>query len=103
VTEVMSLLDAFAIAWRAIDNVALAIALILVTAIFAAVGGLMSWKMRVWGAMVGGMMVNAVAKAEGAGYEAAFAAMVVTTALGVTLGSAGLIVRLMRASKLPQV
>jgi len=99
VTEVMSVLDAVAIAWRAIDNVALAIALILVTAIFAAVGGLMSWKMRVWGAMVGGMMVNAVAKAEGAGYEAAFAAMVVTTALGVALGSAGLIVRLMKAKR----
>ena len=98
-TEVMSVLDAVAIAWRAIDNVALAIALILVTSIFAAVGGLMSWKMRVWGAMVGGMMVNAVAKAEGAGYEAAFAAMVVTTALGVALGSAGLIVRLMKVKR----
>jgi len=95
----MSVLDAVAIAWRAIDNVALAIALILVTSIFAAVGGLMSWKMRVWGAMVGGMMVNAVAKAEGAGYEAAFAAMVVTTALGVALGSAGLIVRLMKVKR----
>jgi len=95
----MSILDAVAIAWRAIDNVALAIALILVTSIFAAVGGLMSWKMRVWGAMVGGMMVNAVAKAEGAGYEAAFAAMVVTTALGVALGSAGLIVRLMKVKR----
>jgi len=99
VTEVMSVLDAVATAWRAIDNVALAIALILVTAIFAAVGGLMSWKMRVWGAMVGGMMVNAVAKAEGAGYEAAFAAMVVTTAMGVALGSAGLIVRLMKVKR----
>jgi len=95
----MSVLDAVAIAWRAIDNVALAIALILVTSIFAAVGGLMSWKMRVWGAMVGGMMVNAVAKAEGAGYEAAFAAMVVTTALGVAPGSAGLIVRLMKVKR----
>lgn len=71
------------------------VALVLLAAILAAVGGLVSWKMRVFGAMVGGMVVNALVKAQGAGYEAALAAMLVVTALGAALGSLGLIVRLM--------
>jgi hypothetical protein len=70
------------------------VALVMLATILAAVGGAVSWKMRLYGAIVGGMVVNAVAKAEGAGYEAALAAMVVVTALGVALGGAGRLIRL---------
>jgi hypothetical protein len=50
--------------------------------------------MRLYGAMVGGMLVNAVAKAEGAGYEAALAAMMTVTALAFALGNLGRLVDL---------
>lgn len=95
-------MDAFAIlgylasALRAIDSIVLSVALVLVASIFAAIGGLISWRLRLYGAMCGGMIVNVVAKAEGAGYEAAFFAMLAATILGVAFGSAGLVVRLMK-------
>ena len=50
--------------------------------------------MRLYGAMAGGMVVNAVVKAEGAGYEAALAAMAVVTVLAFALGGAGRLVDL---------
>lgn len=86
-------------ALRAIDSVVLSVALVLLASIFAAIGGLLSWRLRLYGAMTGGMVVNVVAKAEGAGYEAAFAAMLVATAIAAALGGTGMLVRLMNAAK----
>ena len=93
--DALSILDHVTAAWRVVGSVPMMVALVLLAAILAAVGGLVSWKMRVFSAMVGGMVVNALVKAQGAGYEAALAAMLVVTALGAALGSLGLIVRLM--------
>ena len=94
-----AILESVAAALRAIDSIVIAVALVLLASILAAIGGLVSWRLRLYGAMTGGMVVNVVAKAEGAGYEAALAAMVAATALGVAFGSAGLVVRLMRAKR----
>lgn len=97
--DALSILDHVTAAWRVVGSVPMMVALVLLAAILAAVGGLVSWKMRVFGAMVGGMVVNALAKAQGAGYEVALAAMLVVTALGAALGSLGLIVRLMAVKR----
>lgn len=98
-TGAADMLDHLATAWRAIDSAGLAIALVLLASILAAVGGLVSWRMRVYGAMVGGMVVNAVVKAEGGGFGTALAAMLAVTAIAVALGSAGLILRVMRSAR----
>jgi len=92
--EVLSILDLIATAWRAIDSAIMGVALVLLATILAAVGGAVSWKMRLYGAIVGGMLVNAVAKAEGAGYAAALAAMLVVTAIAFALGNFGRLVDL---------
>ena len=92
--DAASILALVATAWRALDSAVMGVALVILTTILAAVGGAVSWKLRLYGAIVGGMVVNAVAKAEGAGYEAALVAMIVVTALGVALGSAGRLIRL---------
>ena len=92
--DAWSILGLVAAAWRAIDSAIMGVALVMLATILAAVGGAVSWKMRLYGAIVGGMLVNAVAKAEGAGYEAALAAMLVVTALGYALGNLGRLVDL---------
>ncbi|HEY8244539.1 MAG TPA: hypothetical protein VII68_13825 [Casimicrobiaceae bacterium] len=92
--DAVSLLDLIATAWRVVDSAFMGVALVILATILAAVGGAVSWKMRLYGAMVGGMLVNAVAKAEGAGYEAALAAMMTVTALAFALGNLGRLVDL---------
>ena len=89
-----SILGLIGTAWRAIDGAFTGIALVLLATIFATIGAVVSWKMRLYGAMAGGMVVNAVVKAEGAGYEAALAAMAVVTVLAFALGGAGRLVDL---------
>lgn len=96
-----AILDFLATALGAIDSIVMSIALVLVASIFAAIGGLVSWRLRLYGAMTGGMLVNVVAKAEDAGYGAALVAMIVVTALATVFGSAGLIVQLMKMQKRP--
>jgi hypothetical protein len=96
-----AILDALVAAVRAVDNLMIVGALVLLASIFAAVGGLVSWRARLYGAMIGGMVANAVAKAEGASYASALVAMLAVTLVAVALGSAGLVVRLMKASKRP--
>ena len=86
-------------ATAAIDGASMTIALILLTAILAAAGGMVGWKMRLYGALVGGMLVNAVVKAMGGGFGAALAALVVVTTIGFALGTTPLLLRLLRASK----
>ena len=66
-------------ALRAIDNTALTIALLLLGAIFAAAGGMISARMRLYGALVGAMLINAFVKAEGGSFAAALAAMLAAT------------------------
>jgi hypothetical protein len=92
--DAATILDGLVGAWRALDSTAAGIALVLLAGILAAFGATASWKLRLYGAMIGGMVVNAVAKAEGAGYEAALAAMVVATAMGFMLGGLGRLVYL---------
>lgn len=91
--DASTLLDLVATAWRARDSAVMGVVLVILATILAAVGGAVSWKLRLYGAIVGGMIVNAVAKAEGAGYEAALAAMLVVTALGFALGNGGPLIR----------
>ena len=59
--DALSLLGLIATAWRAVDSAFMGVALVILATILAAVGGAVSWKMRLYGAMVGGMLVNAVA------------------------------------------
>ncbi|MBN8481984.1 MAG: hypothetical protein J0L88_10395 [Xanthomonadales bacterium] len=94
-----TLLDLGAAAFRAINSAGMVIALVLLAAILAAVAGFGGGRMRLYGAMVGGMVMNAVVKAEGGGHEAAFAAMAITTALGYALGGTGLLVKLLNVRK----
>ncbi len=81
---------------RAIDSVALTVALVLFAAILAAAGGMVSPKMRVYGALVGGMLVNVYVKAMGGGFAAALAAMLVTTTVGFALGSTPFLIQFLR-------
>ena len=81
---------------RAIDSIALTVALVLFAAILAAAGGMVSPKMRVYGALVGGMLVNVYVKATGGGFAAALAAMLVVTIVGFALGSTPFLIQLLR-------
>lgn len=91
-----SLLNYWSLAMAAIDNAAMMLALVLTTAILAAVGGFMGWKMRIYGALAGGMLVNVVIKAMGGGYAAALAAMLIAAAVGYALGCAPLLLKLLK-------
>jgi len=90
-----ALLHYGALATRAIENAGMVAALIAFTTILASVCGLFGWRMRLYGALVGGMIVNAIVKAEGGGYAAAFAAMLIATALGYGMASVVVLVRVL--------
>jgi hypothetical protein len=83
------------LAMHAINSAGMVVALVAFTAILAATCGLLGWRMRLYGAIVGGMLVNAIVKAEGGSYAAALAAMLIATALGYALGSVVLLVRVL--------
>jgi hypothetical protein len=93
-------LTRFGHAWdaatSALDGATLTVALVLLTAILAAVGGMFSGRMRLYGALMGAMLVNAVVKGMGGGFEPALAAMIVATMVGFALGSTPFLVRLVR-------
>lgn len=91
----LTILDYAGAALRAIDSTAMVVALVALAAILAAVAGFFGWRTRLYGAMVGGMIMNAIVKAEGGGYANALAAMAVTTALGFALGSVPMLVWLL--------
>ncbi len=84
------------VALDAIHSVGLTIAMLLFAAILAAAAGMVNARMRLYGAMVGGMLMNILVKAEGGGYAAALAAMVLTTALAFAIGSTPFLVALLR-------
>lgn len=98
--EWLTLLERYwSAAVAALDGIGMTVALVLFTAILAAVGGMVSGKLRLYGAIVGGMLINAVVKAMGGGFGAALAAMIVTTGLGFALGSTPLLLRLLKRQK----
>lgn len=84
------------LAMGAVNNVAMMLALVLTTAILAAVGGFVSAKMRIYGALAGGVLINVVVKAMGGGYAAALVAMLVAAAVGYALGCAPLLLKLLK-------
>jgi F0F1-type ATP synthase membrane subunit a len=99
--RLMSLLHYWDVAMAAVHGVGMTIALVLVTAILAAVGGFVSGRMRLYGAIVGGMIVNMVVKAMDGGFAAALAAMLAITVAGYMLGCTPLLLRLMKAKSAP--
>lgn len=84
------------VALDAIHSAGMTIAMLVFAAILAAAGGMVNARMRLYGAMVGGMLVNILVKAEGGGYAAALAAMVLTTALAFAVGSMAFLIVLLR-------
>ena len=69
------------LAQDAINSMGMTIALLVMAAILASAGGIVSVRMRLYGAIVGGMIVNIAVKANGGGYAAALAAMLLATTL----------------------
>jgi len=84
------------VAHDAIHSAGMTIAMLLFAGILAAAGGMVSARMRLYGAIVGGMLVDLLVKAEGGGYAAALAAMVLTTAVAFALGTTPMLVALLR-------
>ena len=77
-------------------SIGMVIAIVIAAGILASVGGMVDARMRLYGAIVGGMIMNIVVKAEGGGYVAALAAMVAATALAFALGSVPFLVQVLR-------
>ncbi|MEO8484828.1 MAG: hypothetical protein ABI585_00680 [Betaproteobacteria bacterium] len=77
----------------------MSVALVLVAGILAGAGGMVSGRMRLYGAIVGGMLVNVAVKAMGGGFEAAAAAMAATTTAGFLLGSTPFLVALAKRTR----
>ena len=91
-----TLLDDWQIATHAMDNVVMTIALVLMACILAAVGGFGGWRMRLYGAVVGGMVMNVVVKAMGGGFAAALAATIGVAALAFAVGTASFLLVLLK-------
>jgi hypothetical protein len=80
----------------AIDSVAMTIALVVLACILAAVGGFGGWRTRLYGAIVGAMVMNAAIKAMGGSFTAALAATVVVAALAFAVGTVPFLILLVR-------
>ena len=91
-----TVLDYWHVATRAIDNVVMTIALVITACILAAVGGFAGWRMRLYGAIVGGMIMNVVVKAMGGAFAAALAATVGVAGLAFAVGTLPFLVRLVK-------
>lgn len=91
-----SLLGYWQNAMNAIDNISMTIALVLLACIMAAVGGFGGWRTRLYGAIVGAMVMNAVIKAMGGSFTAALAAFVVVAALAFAAGTVPFLIQLLR-------
>jgi hypothetical protein len=91
-----TVLDYWQIATRAIDNVVMTIALVLLACILAAAGGFAGWRMRLYGAIVGGMVMNIVVKAMGGGFAAALAATIGVAGLAFAVGTMPFLVGLVK-------
>ena len=95
----MDFIDYWQVATRAIDNVVMTIALVITACILAAVGGFAGWRMRLYGAIVGGMIMNVVVKAMGGGFAAALAATVGVAGLAFAVGTVPFLVLLAKRVK----
>lgn len=84
------------VAMNAIDSIAMTLAILVTAWILAAAGGMASARGRLYGAIVGGMIMNIVVKAEGGGYVAALAAMLLTAAFAFAVGSVPFLVQLLK-------
>ena len=91
-----TVLDYWQIATRAIDNVVMTIALVITACVLAAAGGFAGWRMRLYGAIVGGMIMNVVVKAMGGGFAAALAATVGVAGLAFAVGTVPFLVGLVK-------
>ena len=91
-----TLLGYWQTAVNAIDNIAMTIALVLMACLMAAVGGVGGWRTRLYGAVVGAMIMNAVIKAMGGSFAAALAATVVVAALAFAVGTVPFLIQLLR-------
>jgi hypothetical protein len=91
-----TILDYWQVAVNAIDNLVMTAALVLVACIMAAAGGFAGWRMRLYGAVVGGMLMNAVVKAMGGGFVPALAATVAVAGLAFAVGSVAFLVALLK-------
>ena len=81
---------------QAIDSAMMTIALVLVACILAAAGGIAGWRMRLYGAVVGAMIMNAVVKAMGGGFAAALAATIAVAGLAFAVGTLPFLVQLLK-------
>jgi hypothetical protein len=91
-----ALLDYWQLAARAIDNVVMTIALVVMACILAALGGFAGWRMRLYGAIVGGMIMNVVVKAMGGGFAAALATTIGVAGLAFAVGTVPFLVRIVK-------
>ena len=83
-------------AMHAIDNLAMTVAIVLMACILAAAGGFAGWRMRLYGAVVGAMVMNALVKAMGGSFAAALAATVGVAGLAFAVGTMPFLVRLVK-------
>ncbi|MFO1303448.1 MAG: hypothetical protein U1F54_06930 [Burkholderiales bacterium] len=93
---ISTLLNYVAVALDAVNSIGMVIAIALVAGILASIGGMIDTRMRLYGAIVGGMIMNIVVKAEGGGYTSALAAMLLVTALAYGLGSLTFLAQVLR-------
>lgn len=91
-----TVIDCAGTGFNALQSMGMTIAILVTGAILAAAGGMVSARMRLYGAIVGGMILNIAVKAEGGSYATALAAMLLATVLAFAVGSAPFLVQLLR-------
>jgi hypothetical protein len=96
---VASLPHLWGAAQAALDSAVMTVSFILFGAILAAAGGFVSTRMRLYGAIMGGMIINIAVKAMGGSYASALAAMLLVTAIAFALGCTPLLLRLLRSKQ----
>ncbi len=85
-----------AVALEAVNSIGMVVAIVITACILASIGGMVDARMRLYGAIVGGMIMNIVVKAEGGSYIAALAATVLVAGLAFAIGCAPFLVQLLR-------
>lgn len=83
-------------AMRALDSIAMTLALVLLGSILAAAAGVAGWRGRTYGAIVGGMLMNITIKAMGGGFAAALAAGIVVAGVAFALGTMPFLIQVLR-------
>lgn len=92
----IALLGYWQAAMSALNSIGMTIALVLLACILAAAGGFGGWRPRLYGAVVGAMIMNAMIKAEGGSFAAALGATVVVAALAFAVGTVPFLIQLLR-------